>query len=341
MKNKPFTIGEHQIEPGTRTSLFLPMSNLTTQTKMDLPVHVFHGKHAGPKVFILGTIHGDELNSIEIIRRVHKHSALKQLRGTLITIPVVNCFGLILQSRYLPDRRDLNRSFPGAKEGSLAARMAYLLLDEIISKCNYGIDLHTGAVGRTNMPQLRVNLETPGADKLAKAFGVPVIISAKIRDGSVRQAASELGIPLLVYEGGEALRFNESCIRAASHGIMNVLAFLNMIPPRKKIKSKSIKPLVTEVTQWVRASVSGLVQPLVEIAKTIKKGKPLAYIHDPYLMNKSTLVTAPFDGIIIGKINLPLINEGDAMYNLASIKKLKPEAIAQLVSDLDEVMNQY
>jgi predicted deacylase len=324
MKNKTLIIADNTIEPGTKKNILLPSASLYTQHPISMPAIVIHGKKAGPKVFVIGTIHGDELNSIEIIRRLHKHKQLKNLRGTLITISIANVFGLMLRSRYLPDRRDLNRSFPGSPEGSLAARIAYLLIQEIVSPCNYGIDLHTGAVGRVNLPQLRVNLDTPGAKHLSQAFNVPVILNAKIRDGSLRQAASELSIPLLVYEGGEALRLNEMSVRVGVRGILNVLATLGMIEKQARKKTtKKIKPIISQTSRWVRATNSGLVQPIADVADVIKKGAKLAYIHDPYLMNASVSVVAPFDGIIIGKSNFPLVNEGDAMYNIASLTDLE------------------
>jgi predicted deacylase len=322
MANKTISFAGTEIEPGTSQTIRLPAPNINTQVQFEIPIHVFHGKKTGPKLFIVGTIHGDELNSIEIIRRVHQHISVKKLSGTIITVPVVNVYGLILQSRYMPDRRDLNRSFPGSKKGSLAAQLAHGLIKQVVSQCDYGIDLHTGAIGRLNMPQLRVNLSTPGTRELAQAFNTPVILNAKLRDGSLRQAASELGIPLLVYEGGEALRYNEICIRAGVHGILNVMSHLKMIQTRKK-RSHNHKPVISQSSQWVRAPVSGLVQPSSDvIAKPVKKGDLLAHIHDPFLMNKSTEVVAPFAGIVIGQALKPLASQGDALYHIASFEKL-------------------
>lgn len=342
VKNKPITIANCVIEPGTHTTIALPAAELYTQTEMGIPVHVFHGKEPGPRVFITSAIHGDELNSIEILRRLHLQKSLKHLRGTLITIPVVNIYGFILQSRYLPDRRDLNRSFPGTKKGSLAARLANLLSNEIIKHCDYGIDLHTGSYGRINLPQLRVNLTTKGTEQLAKAFDVPVIIDAAIRDGSLRQAASELGIPVLVYEGGEALRFNELCIKVGLRGIINVLNYLGMIETPKTKISTQHKPLITGVTRWVRANTSGMLQSIRDFTKSfaVKKGDILAHIHDPFQINPSQVVLSPLDGILIGMTNLPVVNEGDAIYNIASTKKLK--AVEDYLVDLrEELMLHY
>lgn len=338
MKNPPLVIAGNTVQPGTHTILSLPSADLYTQTKMGVPIHVFHGKKAGPRVFITSTIHGDEVNSIEIVRRVHQQKWLKNLKGTLITIPVVNIYGFIIQSRYLPDRRDLNRSFPGNKKGSLAARLAIMLNEEIIAKCQYGIDLHTGAEGRINLPQLRVNLATPGAKQLAKAFDVPVIVDAKIRDGSLRQAASELGIPVLVYEAGEAFRYHEMCVRIGVRGIKNVLHYLGMIQVPQRKKKHDLKPLITDAVSWIRADVSGMLQPLKDFSKpfVVKKGEMIAYIHDPFLVNPSEPVLAPFNGIVIGLTNYAIVNEGDAICNIAMTKRLKH--IMAYIEDLrDEV----
>ncbi len=325
MNNKPITIAGITIQPGEKKTVLLHAPEIYTQTKVDFPAHVFHGKKSGPKIFIIGTIHGDELNSIEIIRRVHHQIILKNLHGTLITVPIANVYGLILQSRYLPDRRDLNRSFPGSKRGSLAARLARVIIDEVVSQCHYGIDLHTGALGRINMPQLRVNLDTPGAEELARVFDTPVILDAKLRDGSLREAASELGIPLLVYEGGEALRFNELCIRAGARGIFNVLNHLKMLSTAKK-HIKHHRSVITKTSRWVRSPASGLIQPrgdmITTLTKPVKKGEILANIHDPFLINKSIPVVAPFDGIVIGQALKPLVNEGEGLFHIASVKKI-------------------
>ncbi|MGE3319183.1 MAG: succinylglutamate desuccinylase/aspartoacylase family protein [Candidatus Berkiella sp.] len=339
IKNKTFQVAGQKIEPGTHEIVQLPAAALYTQTEMAIPAHVFHGKYAGPKLFVTSAIHGDELNSIEIIRRLHNQKWLKDLHGTLITIPVVNSYGFIIQSRYLPDRRDLNRSFPGRKSGSLAARLAHIITEEIISKSDYGIDLHTGAFGRVNLPQLRVNLESTGVKKFAQAFEAPVIIDAKIRDGSLRQAASELGVPILVYEGGEALRFNELCIRMGVRGIGKVMNYLKMISVPSLDKKSTFKPVITQTARWVRATTSGFVQPVKDISKsfTVKEGEILAYIHDPFLINPSEPVVAPFDGILIGLTNLPILNEGDAIYNIASTKRLKH--IGAYIEELKEELD--
>lgn len=323
MKNKSFELAGHEIEPGTKRVILFPAPNINTQVKIDIPVHVFHGKKKGFKLFIISAIHGDELNSIEIVRRVHEHINLKQLTGTIITIPVANIHGVIMQTRYLSDRRDLNRSFPGAKKGTLASRLANGIMKQVVSLCDYGIDLHTGAYGRINMPQLRADFAVPGTKEFAMSFNAPVILDSKLRIGSLREAAGRLGIPMIVYEGGEALRFNELCIRGGVNGIMHVLNYLKMLPSSDNQIKKGSKAVITKTSRWLRAPVSGLVEPIKEvIARHVKKGDILANIHDPFLINPSVQVIAPFEGVVIGQALKAMTTEGDALFHVASFKKI-------------------
>lgn len=322
MANEPFKFAGEVIQSGTKKVVLFPAPNINIQAKIDIPVHVFHGKHPGPKLFLLAGIHGDELNGIEIIRRVHEHITLKNLSGTLITMPVVNIHGVTLQTRYFADRRDLNRSFPGKKTGTLAARLAYGLMHHVVRHCDYGIDLHTGAINHINMPQLRVDFTVPGSKEFARSFGAPVILNSKQRDGSLREAASRIGIPVIVYEGGEALRLNELCIRGGVHGVLNVMQHLNMLEVKTRL-ARPTKSVITETSRWLRAPASGLVEPAGDFfSRAVKKGQVIARIHDPFLINPSIDAIAPFDGIVIGQAMRAMATEGDALYHIASFKKL-------------------
>ena len=196
---EPFEIGGQSIKPGEKRDIEFSIPNLYTNTNLTLPVKVIHSKRPGPVIFISAALHGDEINGVEIIRRLLHVKSLARLKGTLIAIPVVNVFGFIHQERYLPDRRDLNRSFPGSVTGSLAARMANLFLTEIVSKCNYGIDLHTGAIHRENLPQVRALLDDEETEMMARAFTSPVIINTSIVEGSLRAEVEKMGIPVIVY----------------------------------------------------------------------------------------------------------------------------------------------
>ncbi|MCF7972019.1 MAG: succinylglutamate desuccinylase/aspartoacylase family protein [Methylococcaceae bacterium] len=312
------------IKPGSNLVVDLPLPPLYTNTPMTMPVHVLHGKLPGPKLFVSAAIHGDELNGVEIVRRLLKQPALKRLRGTLIAIPMVNVYGVIHHSRYLPDRRDLNRSFPGSAKGSLAARLAELFMREIVAQCTHGIDLHTGAIHRSNLPQIRANLDDEATLALAKAFNVPVLINSNSRDGSLREAAAEQGIPMLLYEAGEALRFDEFCIRAGLQGILEVMGHLRMITSRKN--RKGIKePYIARSSSWVRAPASGIFRTVKPLGSYIKRKEVLGVISDP-ISNAEFEVLSPYNGLVIGRSEIPLVYEGEAVYHLAKFEDYKEVA---------------
>ena len=260
-------------------------------------------------------IHGDELNGIEIIRRIKKLSILKKLKGTLILVPVVNVYGLNTLSRYLPDRRDLNRSFPGSTKGSIAARIAKIFFSEIVQKCNYGIDLHTAAIHRSNLPQIRTNIKFEQTLMLAKAFEAPVVLHSELRDGSLRFTAQEVGVPVLLYEAGEALRFDEKSIKIGVKGVINVLKALNMLPETKK--KFHANPLILNKSSWARALDSGMLRTIKALGDMVKKDEVIAFIDKP-LSEKSFELRAQYDGIIIGKSQIPLVQEGDAVFHIAN-----------------------
>lgn len=309
-----FSIGGVEIARGEIRRIELPIVRLYTGTDMAIPVYVKRGKKPGPTMFVCAAIHGDELNGIEIISRLIGSRSLKNLRGTLIAVPVVNVYGVLEQSRYLPDRRDLNRSFPGSDKGSLAARMAHVFLEEIVSKCDYGIDLHTGAIHRSNLPQIRANLDDQPTRDMARAFGVPVLLNSTLRDGSLRQAAADLGVQILLYEAGEALRFDEFCVRVGYKGILNVMRHLEMLPRVKK--KENIEPFVARRSGWLRATGSGIVNYRKGLGDHVLKGEVLATISDLF-GEEMDRVPCNADGIVIGRQNLPLVQEGDAMFHIA------------------------
>lgn len=327
-RNSAVSIGDVVVKPGQRQVIDLPVAKLYTHTEITIPVHVICGKMAGPSVFISAAIHGDELNGVEITRRLLKTAAINRIRGNLYVIPVVNVFGIIQHSRYLPDRRDLNRSFPGSQRGSLAARLADIFLKQIIRNCEYGIDLHTGAIHRSNLPQIRANLDDPETLRLAEAFRVPVMLNSNLRDGSMRQAAGEHGVKVLLYEAGEALRFDELSIRAGVRGIMSVMRCLKMLPPIKAA-AKQHEPFVARSSSWERAPVSGVLRSEAFLGKRVKKGDRLGVISDPsdLFAPTDTDVIAQFSGIVIGKSNIPLVNEGDALFHIARFEDVAEAAV--------------
>ena len=333
-KNHEITVGKTVVRPGERTELLLPVADLYTSTSVGMPVQVIVGRKAGPTLFVSAAIHGDELNGVEVIRRLLRRKIIRSIRGTLIAVPIVNVHGFLDQSRYLPDRRDLNRSFPGSAKGSIAARLANLFIKEVVSKADYGIDLHTGAINRANLPQIRANLDDAHTLEIAQAFGAPVIIDSNIRDGSLRACAAEIGIPILIYEAGEALRFDETSIRAGLRGVFNVMRHIGMLP--RKNGKPPVAPVVARSTRWVRAGRSGIVSNQAKLGSRVAEGDRLATISDPIGQHDES-VTAPLDGIVIGRSNLPLAHEGDALFHLGSFRNIpKAEVVVEAFTTVHE-----
>lgn len=314
-KQQPFEIAGQIIKPGTVQTVTLPFSMLPNHAAFDLDMRVIHGLRPGKCLFISSTIHGDELNGIEIIRRVLASSSVKRIHGTLVAIPVVNLFGMLLHSRYLPDRRDLNRSFPGSPTGSSAAQLANAFLTEVVAKCTHGIDLHTGSNNRLNLPQVRCDFEDPETLSLALSFGAPIILKSKIREGSLREAAEKLGIPTFTFEGGEALRYNEFAIRAGVTGILRVMTALEMIPSGK-CAGVTVSPVIAPSSRWLRSPVTGILRTSCWLGDKVLKGDVIAKVSDP-LGVITTDVEALFDGIVIGRTQNPLVYKGDALFNIA------------------------
>lgn len=330
----PVTICGTTLQPGERATVDVPATALSTHTEVTMPVHVLHGRRPGPRLFVCAAMHGDEINGIEIIRRLMRQSALRRLAGTLIAVPVVNVMGFVSLSRYLPDRRDLNRSFPGSTSGSLAARLANLFLTEVVKESTHGIDLHTGAIHRTNYPQIRANLDNPETDRLAAAFGAPIVINAGLREGSLRASARKHGIPVLVYEAGEALRFEEISIRAGLRGVLRVMRALKMLPPTKQSK-KQLPSVTIRSSGWVRAPCSGVLCRIVRNGTVVKAGDRLGIITDPY-GETEIKITARADGIVIGHSTLPVVNEGDALFHIGRTSGTETNADAMDALDAFE-----
>lgn len=319
MPRESFEIGPVRVRAGRAQALSLPITRLVTGAEVDLPVRVVHGREDGPTVWVDAAVHGDEAVGVEVVRQVLAGLDPKTLRGTLIAVPIVNVLGFMSGSRYLPDRRDLNRSFPGSPKGSMAARLANLLVTGILPSCTHLIDLHTGAVGRENLPQVRgcFNMGGTLAD-MAKAFNAPVLLDLGLRPGTFRETAHNLGIPSLVYEAGEALRFNEVSIRAGVSGILNVMSHLGMI--RKRVAKKAHQPIFATSTQWIRASQSGVTRSLVTLGEKVETGQTLAYISDPFGEHEEELASTAA-GIVIGRTRLPLVHEGEAVFHIAKFSK--------------------
>ncbi|MEW5704956.1 MAG: succinylglutamate desuccinylase/aspartoacylase family protein [Pseudomonadota bacterium] len=322
-RRDPFEIGGVTIPAGTRRTVDLPLSLLSNHTPMTVPVHVVHGRKEGPRLFVCSALHGDEINGVEIIRRLLQLQRLSRLKGTLLAVPVVNVYGFVSNTRYLPDRRDLNRSFPGSANGSLAGQLANLFLQEVVSRSTHGIDLHTGAIHRTNFPQVRADLTNPEVLRLAYAFGAPLVLDAVLREGSLRQSAIKQNVPTLTYEAGEALRFDESGIRVGLRGVLHVMGALGMlstpeISTKKPEKKKKMASVLARASYWVRAPSGGILRTSHLPGERINANAKLGSIFDPF-GEKEIVVTANNPGILIGRTNLPVVNQGDALFHIASV----------------------
>lgn len=324
---KPLIIGATEIVAGERATVDIPVADLYTHANLNMSVHVVRGRRPGPVLFVSAAVHGDELNGVEIIRRLLRLRGLRQLRGTLIAVPVVNIHGFLRHSRYLPDRRDLNRSFPGSRNGSVAARLAHVFTRHIVDISDYGIDLHTGAINRPNLPQIRATLDDDNTRRLATAFGCPLMVDADVRAGTLREYAGQRGVPLLLYEAGEALRFDEFSIRAGVRGVSGVMRALDMLPGRSRRRTPA-RPVIALDSNWVRAPESGILRSLVDLGASVNAQQVLAYIADPFGDDEID-VRAAHAGIIIGRSNLPLAHAGDALYHVARVRGV--EAVANRV----------
>ena len=334
--NEAFEIAGEVVAPGQRVRLSLDTPNLYTNTPLGLPVEVIHGRYTGPRLLVCAAIHGDELNGVEIIRRLSGFRNIDRLHGTLILVPAVNIFGFIHQSRYLPDRRDLNRCFPGTERGSLGSRVAHLFFNEVVVKSTHVIDLHTAAIHRENLPQVRAALDDPAVSEMANAFSIPVIINSGLIDKSLRKEAGEHAIPVITYEAGEALRLDERSIVTGVRGIVSVMRSLNMLPS-KRIGTVPAEPFVASSSAWTRAPIDGVFRPLVELGTRISSGDSLGVIASAFASDETVLV-ADSDGIVICVNDLPLVNEGDALFHIAKFGEpgAVEEEIAEHGSNIEE-----
>ena len=312
----PFHIHDKAVPPGKRSRVRIPVARLTTGEWAHLQVEIVHGSRPGPCLWLSGAIHGDELDGLEIIRRTLDALDAGELSGTVLGVPVVNVFGLGSENRYLPDRRDLNRSFPGGTRGSMASRLAKLFMDEVVARSQYGLDFHCGSDGRDNHPHLRGHLKDEETKRMAQAFGAPVCIDGSGPDGSLRRAAVKAGARVLVFEGGEALRFTPSAIEAGVSGSLRVLEALGMI---EDAGVEEAPPTVeAKKTRWVRATRSGIFRGKVTLGDEVRKGQKVGVIAD-LLGQDGKAVVSRSNGIVIGRRINPLVHQGEAVVHIAEV----------------------
>lgn len=321
MKNSAMKICNETIHPGEQLSLGLPLPEIFSCAPMYMPIKVIHGKKPGPCLLITSAMHGNELNGSEIINRLLQSKALKNLSGTLLTVPVMNVYGLVNRTRLLPGGVDLDRCFPGSKSGTHAARVANIFIKEIFCHADICLDLKTGFINYTNLPQIYIDTSNPKSKSLAEAFNAPVISNATHEKGMLKTYARNNNIPYLTYVAGEALRYDEDAIKVGKKGIINVLKKLNMLPERQK-KEPRLKSFHTETNIWVHASASGISQSDINLGQLVKKNQTLCVVKDPFGATESVTINSPAEAIVVGKNNLPLVYEGEALFQLAVFSKM-------------------
>lgn len=311
--NKDIKISGETIAPGDSKMVQLAIARLPTGTLIEIPVHVFNTKEPGPAVLVQAGLHGDEINGVETLRRMLQENLFRIIKGAVIVVPIVNVFGFIHFSRDVPDGKDVNRSFPGRKTGSLASRIAHTYTEQILPQVDFGIDLHTGGSQRHNHPQARYTTEDARSMELAKAFGAPFYFPSKMIAGSFRKATHKMGVPTMVYEAGESMRFDEKAIEMGIMGIQNVLAYLGML--KGKRTRGVFQPVHLQQTRWIRAPRAGMFIPQVENGQRVEKGQALGLITDTYVKT-SKKIKASFEGYVICINHQPVVNQGDALFHL-------------------------
>lgn len=309
---KAITINGKSVLQGESKQVPLNVYKLPTKTVIEIPVHVFRSKNKGPVLLLLAGMHGDEINGIEVIRRLIAHQDVKKLQsGSLICIPIINIISFLYGSRELPDGRDLNRCFPGSKSGSLGSRIAYDLMNEIIPQIDFGVDFHTGGARINNHPQIRCVLENSTNLELAKKFSPPLILNAAFRENTLRKEAAKKGKSILVFEGGESSRFDYFAINEGINGCLRLMKHLGMI----KTEIPNNPAVTLHKTTWIRAKSSGLFHTSKTNGIHVRKGEIIGAICSPYGEIEQKLL-APFDGYIVGINNMPVINQGDALIHI-------------------------
>ncbi len=309
---KQIIISGIDVAPGESKQVNLNIASLPSRTPIDIPVNIFRSEEDGPTVLLMAGMHGDELNGVEAIRQMIAKKMLKPKKGSIIAIPLLNVYGFLHFSRQVPDGKDVNRSFPGSKTGSLASRVAYCFMKEIFPHVDYAIDFHTGGGSISNYPQIRCSFDVPKVKELASVFATHFVMNAKLRDKSLRKEFTKSKKVMLVYEGGEALRLQEFAVKSAIRGAMNVLSFLSVID---KAQNTDNKPIIINEDLWIRARSAGLFRTDIRNGSRIKKGDIIGSITDPYGEYK-TSVKSSHDGYIVAVNHQPVVNQGDALIHI-------------------------
>ncbi len=314
-ENRTIVIGGEAVKPGIEKFVKIQIDRLPTGTLIDIPVYVYNAKKAGPTVLIQAGLHGDEVNGIEIVRTMIRNGMFRVAIGAVIAVPVLNIFGFIHFSRDVPDGKDVNRSFPGTKSGSMASRIAYHYVNEIMHQIDYAIDLHTGGGQRHNYPQIRFTNGDNKSKEMAEAFNAPLMFASKLIKGSFRNTAYKMGKPTIVYESGESMRFDDFSLREGVAGVSKVLKCLGMMPTSQYIDELINETILLNNRKWLRAPTAGMFLPRILNGSHIKKGDEIGLVSDTYA-KKTKIIKAPFNGYVISINYQAVVNQGDALFHL-------------------------
>lgn len=312
-------LGGTLIEPGDVREVHLPVTEAANSRPVLLPITIIRGPKEGPTLFLTAAVHGDELNGTAILRELLERIKPAKLSGTLIIIPIVNIMSFVTQSRYLPDRRDLNRVFPGRARGNMAQRFAFRLFEEVIRLSDFGIDLHTAAEGRENFPHIRGDLSNAKVRELARAFSPYVILDDIGRPGTLRRAATERGIPSIVFEGGTANKFERSIVQGGVAGIERLLVKMGMLRKKLKKKKRGFQVIVRKA-QWIRAERGGILELKTAPGGLVYRGEPIAEISNPFGRDVH-VVPSPITGIVIGVTTSPVATPGTPIIHVVELQK--------------------
>ncbi|MRX64243.1 succinylglutamate desuccinylase/aspartoacylase family protein [Maribacter luteus] len=314
-ENKIIEIGGEAVLPGENKSVHIKIDRLPTGTLIDIPVYVFNAKKPGPTLLVQAGLHGDEVNGIEIVRRMLHENCFAIDKGAVIAVPILNVFGFIHFSRDVPDGKDVNRSFPGAKSGSMASRMAYHYASQILHQIDFAIDLHTGGAQRHNYPQTRFTQDDLKSKELATIFNAPFSFSSRLIKGSFRNAAFRLGKPTIVFEAGESMRFDDFSIQEGMQGIRNVLSHFGMSERAAPNLGERNDSVLLGERKWLRAPTAGMFIPEILNGVEVRKGQEMGIVTDTYTKH-SKKIKAPFDGFVFSINHQAVVNQGDALFHI-------------------------
>lgn len=319
-QNKNITIGGTTVKPGQNKLVHINIDRLPTGTLIDIPIYVFNSKLPGPTILIQAGLHGDEINGIEVVRRMLSEKKFNLLKGAVIAVPILNIFGFIHFSRDVPDGKDVNRSFPGTKSGSMASRIAYHYTKEILPHIDFGVDLHTGGGQRHNYPQIRYTQEDKKSVELAKLFNAPLSFPSSLIKGSFRKTAFNLNKPIIVYEAGESMRFDDYSINLGVRGVLNILEHFGLIPASVEEKVQQEASVQLDNRKWLRAPTAGMFIPKISNGSEFNKDQVIGIVSDTFA-KRTKRIKAPYDGLVFCINHQAVVNQGDALFHVGMVKE--------------------